>query len=259
MNRSVLQFAGVSYSYGLIRGVLEASFEFGSGILAGIVGPNGSGKSTLLKLACGLLDPDRGTISVNGEPVSAKSVRQRALDFSYCAQDPVVSFPFSVREVVMFGRTPRLGSWGLTGEADDAAVTASLQSMDCARLAERTVDELSGGERKRVMLARAIAQETPIMVLDEPTSGLDIGHQVAVMKVLKGLSGSGKLVLTSIHDLNEASAWCDTILFMNEGRIIASGPPAAVLTGENILKAFGISVDFTTGNNGSFFIIPSLR
>jgi iron complex transport system ATP-binding protein len=241
--RQGLSFESVSAGYPGRMVIENLSFMLEPGTLAGIMGPNGCGKTTLLKTAAGLMPPASGRVLAGGSPIQELGPRGRAERLSYCPQDASASFPFPVREVVMFGRFPRLGAWGAASASDQDAVRRALDATGTAHLSERPVDELSGGELRRVMLARTIAQEAAIMLLDEPTSGLDVGSQAVVMRALKSLSSSGRLVVAAMHDLNEASAWCDTILLFSSRRLVASGPPKSVLNAESIRSAFDVRVE----------------
>jgi iron complex transport system ATP-binding protein len=255
----LLEFRSVGCRYGDRTALDGVSFGLSGGMLAGVIGPNGSGKSTLLKVAAGLMEPSAGECLINGTDMLKTGYAARAGLLSYCPQEPACAFPFTALQTVLMARSPRLGVWGITGKEDRLAAGEALALMDTAHLADRPVDELSGGERRRVMLARTVAQGCPLLLLDEPTSGLDIGHQVTVMSAFRKLADGGKLLLASMHDLNEAAACCDLVLILKDGALVSSGHPGEIMTPAALKEIFGVDVSLLPGPDPARPIIIPAR
>ena len=215
--------------------VHDVSFEIARGDFLGIIGPNGSGKSTLLRLLTQVLPLERGDVELNGEKISRMSVRQLAKKVAFVPQDTFIHFPFSVEEIVLMGRIPHLKRLQFETQKDFLIVENAMTLTDVLPLRRKEIDELSAGERQRVIIAKALTQEPVLLFLDEPTSHLDIGHQVQVLDLLKRLNREKKLtVVIVLHDLNLASEYCDRILLLNEGKVFKEGSPEEVLTYANI-------------------------
>jgi iron complex transport system ATP-binding protein len=212
-----------------------------------LVGPNGAGKTTLLQAINGVLEPESGTVEIDGRRVIDCSARERGRLVATVPQDTHVGFDFSVEDIVAMGRTPYHTRFGRSDrEADDRAVRRALDRTDTARFADRPVDEVSGGERQRVLLARALAQDTPALLLDEPTASLDVNHQVETLSLVSDLGASGKAALAAIHDLDLAARFCDRIVLLADGRVLANGPPAEVLDAPALGAAFDADAAVTT-------------
>ena len=228
-----VNIANVSYAVGgkaLLDGVdLQAK----PGELVAIVGPNGAGKTTLLRVIAGDLAPSSGEARVDGRDPSATTLQEMSRLRSYLGPQGASDNPFSVRDVVAMGRNPHRRAQ-IDLHDHDQIVLEAMKRTDVLHLADRSVSSLSTGERQRVGLARVLAQETPIVLLDEPTSALDIGHQEAVMRLLRALTAEAVTVLTVLHDLNLAAAHADTLVLMAGGKVQRSGPPSNVLI-DNIL------------------------
>jgi iron complex transport system ATP-binding protein len=207
------------------------------GSFAGLIGPNGAGKTTLLRAVNGALRPDRGSVAVGGDPVHGLSSKAASRLVATVPQDTTLTFDFDARDVVRMGRTPHRSRFGGWTDDDEAAVERAMTRTDVTGLADRSVTELSGGERQRVLIARALAQETPLL-LDEPTASLDINHQVRTLELVRDLVGSGKTAVAAIHDLNLAAHYCDELVLLADGDVAAAGPPADVLTEEYLEGAF---------------------
>ncbi|MBI5527322.1 MAG: ABC transporter ATP-binding protein [Deltaproteobacteria bacterium] len=252
-----LTVENVSFAYGPRQALSGVSFAASGGQLVGIVGPNGSGKSTLLKVAAGIIVASEGACLLGGRSVGTLVPKERARVVAYCPQEGVFSFPFSALDVVLMARSPLLGMWGVAGEVDRKAAREAMALMDAEHLADRPIDELSGGERRRVVLARTIAQGAGVIVLDEPTAGLDIGHSIRVLDTFKAMAQKGALVLASLHDISEATAYCDRALLLKGGRGVAFGMVEEVLSYKNVRDTFG--VDVYAGINeltGKRFLVP---
>jgi iron complex transport system ATP-binding protein len=238
----IVDVRGASYRYGEAPALDGVSLQARSGEFVGLVGPNGAGKSTLVRLVAGLRAPATGTVRLAGLDPARAPRRQVARLCALVPQEPHLSWSFTVREAVMMGRAPHQGLLALPGPLDRGAVEGALQACDLAHLADRRVDALSGGERRRVFFARALAQEPRVLLLDEPTAFLDLGHQVAVMRMAQAAARGGLCVLAVLHDLNLAAATCDRLVVMHEARVVAEGPPAAVLTAERVQEVWSVPV-----------------
>jgi len=228
----------LSLSYGDLSVLSEVSLSVEPGEFVGLVGPNGAGKTTLLRAINGVLEPESGRVRVGGEPVADLSSRAASRLVATVPQDTTVAFDFSVEAIVEMGRTPYHGRFG--GDPDAAeAVDRALERTETARFRDRSVASLSGGERQRVVLARALAQETPALVLDEPTASLDVNHQVRTLELVADLvDGEGTAALAAIHDLDLAARFCDRLAVLADGDLLAVGPPTEVLTAETVGDAF---------------------
>ncbi|WP_224332313.1 heme ABC transporter ATP-binding protein [Haloprofundus halobius] len=227
-----VELGGVS----ILDGV-DATVERGT--FVGLVGPNGAGKTTLLRALSGLLRPARGSLVVDGVPIEGRSSKEVSRLVATVPQDTSLSFEFDVRETVAMGRSPHLGRFERFGPEDERAVDDAMARTEIAQFADRSVTAVSGGERQRVLLARALAQDAPVLLLDEPTASLDINHQVRTLELVRDLVAGGKTVVAAIHDLNLAAHYCDELLLLGDGRVLAAGEPRSVLTEANLETAFG--------------------
>jgi iron complex transport system ATP-binding protein len=226
---------------GGVRVLDGVSFAAGSGQFVGVVGPNGAGKTTLLRAINGSVAPARGTVSVAGTAIQGLSSRAASRLVATVPQDSSVAFRFDVQTAVEMGRTPHVGRFGRWSAADREAVAEAMERTDVDRLADRPVTDVSGGERQRVLIARALAQETPVLLLDEPTASLDINHQVRTLELVRELVAADRTVLAAIHDLNLAAHYCDELLLLSDGQVLAAGRPDAVLTEEHLRAAFDVN------------------
>jgi iron complex transport system ATP-binding protein len=249
---SLVEMRDVAFRYRTGPGVDDITFRLAPGAFLGIVGPNSAGKSTLLRLLSKVLAPDRGRILVAGQDLAALSRLHLARQVAVVPQEFQVAFPFRVAEVVLMGRFPHAADGRWAGPRDQLVVRGALEATGLAGLAARRLDELSGGERQLVSIARALAQEAPILLLDEPTAHLDLRHQVAVLDVLLAHHRrvQGVTILIS-HDLNLAAEHCDRLLLLARGRIRALGRPEEVITPEHLEAAYGcpvaVAADPTSG------------
>ncbi|HWD37862.1 MAG TPA: ABC transporter ATP-binding protein [Fimbriimonas sp.] len=220
-----------------------------------LLGANGSGKSTLIKSLCGVLKPDHGSVEIDGISVASGSPSEIALRVAVVPQDEPTPFPFLVREVVTMGRLP-YGS-GIFDTADDvAAADEAMRVAECVELADRPLNELSGGEKQRVLLARAIAQDTPVVLMDEPTAHLDPAHQVAVAALVKGLTAKGKTVLSAVHDLNLASLIAVRAVVLGNGQVAKDGPVEDVLFSDELEQCYGTRFERIRTSTGRLLIAP---
>ncbi len=256
----IVDVRGASFSYGAARAIDGVSFAARSGEFVGLLGPNGAGKSTLVRLIAGLLAPERGEVLLAGFDPTHAPKRAVARVCAMVPQEPRVAWPFTVREMVMMGRAPRQGLLAIPTRLDRGAVEGALEACDLAHLAERRLDALSGGERRRVFFARALAQEPRVLLLDEPTAFLDLGHQVAAMRMAQVAARGGLCVVAVLHDLNLSAAACDRIAVLSAGRIAADGPPAEVLTAARVREVWGTEVwRGENGATGAPIVLPALR
>lgn len=206
----------------------------------GIIGPNGSGKSTLLKCIYRILKPDGGAVLLDGRPLDEYHVRESARKIAVVAQHNDYNFDFSVRDVVLMGRAPYKKVLERDNAQDYRIADEAIEKVNITALRDRSFSTLSGGEQQRVILARALAQQTQCLILDEPTNHLDIKYQLQLMDIVKGL---GLTVVSAIHDLNIASMYCDVIYVLKAGEIVASGSPREVLTKQLIREVYEVDVD----------------
>jgi iron complex transport system ATP-binding protein len=233
------------------RPVLSSvSLEAPSGSWVAVIGPNGAGKSTLLRAMVGLLPYD-GDLVVDGRPVRSLPLRQRARLVAYAPQAPVLPPDMSVFDYTLLGRAPYIGYLAKESRHDRAVAAEVLERLGLGRLARRPMGQLSGGERQRVVLARALAQQTPVLLLDEPTTALDLGHQQQVMELVDRLRlADGLTVVTTLHDLSLAGQYADTLVLLSAGRVAAAGGPAEVLTKDTVDAHFGARVRVAPGPDG---------
>lgn len=231
-----------AYYHGLV--LEDVSFALRKGELVALIGPNGSGKTTLLKVLSGVLSPLRGRVLLDGRGVGQFSRREIAQKIAVVPQNLEVSYAFTVREMVLLGRTPYVRPWrGLTPR-DLRVVEEAMERVGIRELGLRPFPELSGGEKQIVILAMALAQEPQVLLLDEPTVHLDIHHQLAVLELVKSLNQEeGLTILAVIHDLNLAALYFDRLLLLNHGHLAADGPPAEVLQKDRIAQVFGTPVE----------------
>jgi cobalamin transport system ATP-binding protein len=254
---ALVDVRAASYSYGPRRAVDAVSFTASAGELVGLVGPNGAGKSTLVRMMAGLAAPSAGAVRLAGLDPAAAPRRQVARVAALVPQEPRVAWPFTVREAVMMGRAPRQGLLAVSSRQDERAVDGALEACDLAHVAGRRLDELSGGERRRVFFARALAQEPRVLLLDEPTAFLDIAHQMAAMRIAERTARAGVCVVAVLHDLNLAAASCSRIAVLSRGRLVAEGSPDAVLTAEQVEEVWGVRVwRGRNGETGSPVVLP---
>ncbi len=246
--------------YGRREALRDLSLEFPAGTFAGILGPNGAGKSTLVRALTGLLSPAVGEVLYGDRPVSRLSPAEVARRVAVVPQDVWVPFEYSVLEMALMGRAPHLGLLGLEGERDLRLARAALARLGLAELEDRPVSTLSGGERQRVLLARALAQETPVVLLDEPTAHLDIAHQVEILELLAALHREGRTVLAVLHALTLAARFCPRLVLLAGGAVAADGPPGAVLTEPRLREVYGADV-LVSGHpeDGGPVVLPRRR
>lgn len=224
----------------------DLSFTIDGGDFFGIIGPNGAGKSTLLRILGRVLDGQPGTVRVFGRDISAYSGKERARLIGFVPQETHFGLDFTVLDVIKMGRYPHLPMLALGDERDPTSVEQAVTAADISALKGRMVDSLSSGERQRVIIARALAQQPKVLLLDEPTSHLDLKHQVEIMELLKRLNVSGLTVILVSHDLNLASLYCSRILLLNRGRIEAIDRPGKIVSREWLAQVYGIDPEIVS-------------
>lgn len=245
---SALSATGVTVRIGARDIVRDARLFLDAGELVALVGPNGAGKTTLMRALAGLL-PARGTITLTGKPLDSLNPRERARAIAYLPQGHIFHWPMSVEAIVTLGRAPHADAFSSTSPEDRAAVSHAMATTETEMFAARTVTTLSGGEKARVALARALATQAPVLLADEPTAALDPRHQLVVMDLLRSAARNGNAILAIMHDLTLAARFADRVLVMNEGKIVAEGPSAEALDPERLALVFGVeAVSVTIGD-----------
>lgn len=235
----MITLQNLSVTRGTRRAVEGASFEITQGELTGLIGPNGAGKSSLLSALAGVLPYD-GAIEIAGQDAQQISPRDRAKHIAYLPQERRIDWPVTVERLVMLGRLPHLGPFRGHTQEDEAAVTRALTAVDALHLKDRIATRLSGGEMGRVLMARALAVETLFLLADEPVAALDPAHRLMTMERLKAHAAQNG-VLVVLHDLGLAARFCDRLIVMQEGRIVAEGKPADILTDQLLADVYGIT------------------
>jgi iron complex transport system ATP-binding protein len=243
------------------RAVLHAmSLSIAKGEMVGILGPNGSGKTTLLRVLSAVLEA-QGEIKLNGRNIATYGRRELSKLFAVVAQESRVNFPYTVAEIVLMGRANYHSPFALEGKKDLEVARASMELTDCLSLSNRYLHELSGGEKQRVMIARALAQEPEILLLDEPSAFLDLKHQVQVFELLRRLNRERVLtIVAALHDLNLAALFFSRLVMLREGKIYRDGSPREVLTEKTIDEVYGIRVRVEpdpSGEKPQLFVCPS--
>jgi iron complex transport system ATP-binding protein len=253
----MIRLEEVSFGYGERSILSELSLEVPAGQLLGVIGPNGAGKSTLIRLLLDLLRPSKGRVLIDGRAPKDYDRRAFARKVAAVTQEEVLEFPFSSLEVVLMGRTARISPFAFASPEDLEAARQAMAQTGVWHLQERPLHALSGGERKRVLLARALAQAPELLVLDEPAAALDIHHQIAIFDLLRELHTRGVTVVVVVHDLNLAAAYCDRLLMLSSKRPAVCGSVEEILTYTRVRETFGIDVYVGVNEvNGARFLIP---
>jgi iron complex transport system ATP-binding protein len=256
---TALRLANVSVSLGGARIVERLSFEVEAGEWLAMIGPNGAGKTTALRAVCGLVAYE-GDIQVLGERAHSLGRTQLARRVALVPQVPLVPADLTVREYVLLGRTPHLGYFASESHSDHLAADEALEQLDLVVFAARRLDTLSGGERQRATLARALAQDAPLLLLDEPTTALDMGRQQQVLELVDRLrTDHGLTVVSTMHDLTLAGQYADRLLLLDGGRLVAAGTANEVLTRALITEHYGAEVEVVDTPGSGFVIVPVRR
>jgi len=255
---TLLRARSVSVSLGDAPILAGLDLGIAAGEVVGLIGPNGAGKTTLLKAMAGLLPLDGGEICVQGRPLRQIRRNTLARSLAYLPQGGDYHWAVSVETLVMLGRLPHRGLWRGPSHADRVAVERALEACDVAQFRDRPTTLLSGGERTRVLLARALASEPRLLLADEPVAGLDPGHQIDVMEKLRDLARSGAGVVVAMHDLTLAARFCDRLALLHGKRIATEGSPAVVLSPENLARCYGIRA-YHGSAEGNAIVVPLER
>jgi iron complex transport system ATP-binding protein len=256
MSPDALAVEDLVVRYGAVTALGPVSHRLPAGAWHCVVGPNGAGKSSLLRAVAGLT-PFDGAVRIQDRDLQQLRSRPRARLVALVPQHPVMPAEMALRDYVLLGRSAYSRPLRQESPRDHQAVEAALERMDVAKLASRRLSELSGGERQRAILARALAQEAPVMLLDEPTTALDIGHAQQILEVIDQLRMErGLSVLATMHDLTLAAAFADRVLALDGGRSVAEGPPAEVLTEELVTRCYAATVVVAPGADGRVAVVP---
>lgn len=234
----LIEVRDLSVSFGDVPVVSGVDLTVERGSLVGLVGPNGAGKTTVLRAIKGTIATDTGEVRLDGDLASGLSARETGRRVASVPQETSLAFDFQVRHVVEMGRTPHLGRFDGHGPEDERAVREAMEAAGVAQFADRSITAVSGGERQRVLLARALAQGTPSLLLDEPTASLDVNHAVRSVELVRELVDDGRAALAAIHDLDMAARYCDEVVVLANGGVHAAGPPEEVLTAGALRAAF---------------------
>lgn len=238
----MIRFENLSAGYGTSDVVKSITAQAKAGELIALIGPNGCGKSTLLKTLCGIIPPSSGRAMMNGKALNDMPLKARAKSIAYLAQSREALPSMSSEEVIRLGRAPYRGALGKISSDGENAIHSALSRTKSEALANRRFDSLSGGEQARVLLARALAVDAPLLLADEPIAALDPFYQLSTMEILKAEAKRGKTVITALHDLSLAAHFADRIWMMHHGQIIAEGVADKVLSAENLKTVFGIKL-----------------
>jgi iron complex transport system ATP-binding protein len=237
---ALLELENIEAGYGARRVLTELSLSVMAGEVVGLVGPNGAGKSTLLRIAAGIVRPFGGTVRLDTARIDTLARRDVARKLAILPQTASTEFSFSARELIEMGRLPHLGAFESLGDRDRSALSNAIHEAGVEELLSRRFQDLSEGEKQRVLLARCLAQEPRVLLLDEPTASLDVRHAWALMRVVRTRAQAGTAVVAAIHDLALAARVCDRVIVLAKGRIRSEGPPERALCPEVIAEVFGM-------------------
>ena len=256
MTPELMAAENISFSYETSRVLKDLSVSIQKQDFIGMIGPNGSGKSTLIKILGGILKADSGLIQFKGTPLSKINKKLFAQSVSWIPQDHPMVFPFKVSEIVMMGRHPYLSALAFESEEDFDITRRAMETTMTSQFANRYFNEISGGEKQRVMIASALAQNPEIMLLDEPTSALDLKYQIQILNILKNLNVNHDMTLfIAMHDLNLASQFCNRLVLLSEGEIVRDGTPEQVLEKDILEQVYGIDIELST-RDGYIMVHP---
>ena len=240
----MLDIQSIKVGYGETEILHDVTLEIPAGEVVSLIGPNGAGKTTMMRAISGVIPLQSGSVFVDGKDLSSTPVAQRARLLAVVPQARKLTPEYTAKQAIMMGRTPYLGWLGNPGQVDFNKVDWAIDRTGISGLVERRVDELSGGEQQLVLIARALAQDAPVILLDEPTARLDLRHQATILDLVHTLARESNLaVLMSLHDLNLVSIFSDRIALLDQGTILADGSPHEVLLREQLTNVYGVSLD----------------
>ncbi|HVO93372.1 MAG TPA: ABC transporter ATP-binding protein [Terriglobales bacterium] len=256
---TAIEACDLSFGYENQPVLTDLSFAIGVGELVALIGPNGSGKTTLLKLLLGLLAPKTGQVSLHDRPLPSYPAKERAKQIAYVSQQPALTFPMTAFELVSLGRYPHASRFNFSG-VDVEAVDGALQATDAGHLKHRRFNSLSGGEKQKILIARALAQSAQILLLDEPTLHLDLYYQLQILAALKGLCKQQRItVITVLHDVNLTSMFADKALFLSAGKLRAFGPVNEIVTEDQIKTVLDVNVRaMADAETGIHYFVPRM-
>jgi iron complex transport system ATP-binding protein len=251
-----LEAEDLTYTYGAAPALSGVSLALAAGEVLGVLGLNGAGKSTLLRLMLGLAEPQSGTVRIDGVSLSSLSLSDRARRVAAVLQHEQLGFPYTGRELVVLGRYAHRGRFAALTPEDERLVSEALQAVDAAHLAERRVNQLSGGEQRRVLMARALAQQPQYLLLDEPTAALDVPHQLELGALVRKLAAERAVgVLWVMHDINLALRGCDRVAILAHGRLVFAGPPREAFSPEHLRQVFHVEGELVRDSAGLNHIV----
>ena len=259
MTPELMKLENISFAYETSPVVENLSVSIQEQDFIGLIGPNGSGKSTLLKIMGGILESDLGSIQFKESPISKINKKLFAQSVSWIPQDHPMVFPFKVSEIVLMGRHPYLSPLSFESSEDFEISQRAMETTMTSQFADRYFNEISGGEKQRVMIASALAQNPEMMLLDEPTAALDLKYQVQILKILKDLNTKHQMTLIlAMHDLNLASKFCNRLILLDEGQIVRDGSPEQVLKKDILEQVYGVEIDLDS-KDGNIRVHPAIR
>ena len=244
-----IKIENLCFSYGSHEVLKNVSFDAQYGQFLSVLGPNGVGKSTLFRCMLGLLPPARGSVSIDGTPISRLSASQLARRIAFIPQSHNPVFNYSVFDMVLMGTTAQTGTLSSPGKAQTELVDSALEALGISHLKDRSYGAISGGERQLVLIARAMAQQAKILVMDEPSASLDFGNRIRVMQTVQALAREGYCVIQSTHDPDQAYLYSDRVLALYEGQALAFGTPQEIISNELISTLYGVEVEVCSMQN----------
>ena len=261
MSQSILQLKDVSFAYHREPVVKSVSLKVEPGEFVGVLGPNGSGKSTLLKLLGAILKPDSGNVLFRDKELHTYKRKILAQSIAWLPQEHAMAFPFRVQEIVLMGRHPYLSPMTFESQKDFDIAEQAMRTTATTQFSERPFNDISGGEKQRVMMASAITQEPEVMLLDEPTTALDIKYQLEIINILQRLNrDDGMTLVLAMHDLHMASKYCRRLILIDQGKIVKDGTPEEVLQKETLESVYGVQLKILRDpEDGSFLISPETQ
>ena len=253
-----IEVKGLTFAYGQRMVLNGADLTANAGELLAVLGANGSGKSTLFNCILRLLPPKSGGVFIDGVPTSDMSTAELARHIAYVPQSHNPSFSYSVFDMVLMGTTPKIRGMGVPGRREEDQANAALEMLDIAELHSRAYTEISGGERQLTLIARAIAQQAPVLIMDEPTANLDYGNSLRVLSKIKELAREGYTIIQSTHNPDHAFLFADSVAALSDGRMAAFGTPAETITPELVELLYDVRVTVEQASNGAYTCIPAM-